>query len=150
MDTPLRSKNILVLHGPNLNLLGEREPEVYGTMTLAALNALLRRRARTLGATLKIFQSNGEGQLIDLIHKHRHWAQGLIFNPGAYTHYSYALRDAVAASQIPTVETHLSDIKKREPFRRRSVITPVCLKMICGLGAGSYLKALELLAHRRT
>lgn len=135
--------NILVLHGPNLNLLGEREPEVYGTMTLAQLDAKLRARAKELKVALRCFQSNHEGELIDLIHKHRKWARGLVFNPGAYTHYSYALRDAVAAAGIPTIEVHLSDIRKREPFRRVSVIAPVCLAQISGKGAGSYLEALE-------
>jgi len=138
--------NILVLHGPNLNLLGEREPGIYGTMTLARLNALLRRRAAQLGAALRIFQDNGEGALIDLLHKHRHWAQGIVLNPGAYAHYSYALRDAVAALRAPTIEVHLTDIRKRETFRRRSVIAPACLAMICGQGAGSYLEAFERLA----
>ena len=138
--------NILVLHGPNLNLLGEREPEVYGAMTLAQLDAKLQARAKELKVKLRCFQSNHEGGLIDLIHKHRRWAQGLVFNPGAYTHYSYALRDAVAAARIPTIEVHLSDVKKREVFRRVSVISPVCLTQISGKGAGSYLEALERLA----
>ena len=142
--------NILVLHGPNLNLLGEREPRIYGTTTLAGLNALLRRHARGLKVKLKIFQSNGEGDLIDLIHKHRRWARGLVFNPGAYAHYSYALRDAVAAAGIATIEVHLTDIRRREPFRRRSVIAPACRKMICGKGARSYLEALDLLARQKT
>jgi len=141
-----KPKNILVLHGPNLNLLGEREPEIYGTETLSGLNARLRAHARRLNLRLRCFQSNGEGALIDLIHRHRKWADGLVFNPGAYTHYSYALRDAVAAAQIPTVEVHLSDIKKREPFRRISVIAPVCLAQRAGKGAASYLEALDLLA----
>jgi 3-dehydroquinate dehydratase-2 len=141
-------KNILVLHGPNLNLLGEREPEVYGAMTLAQLNASLRRKARELKVSLRIFQSNHEGALIDLLHKNRKWAAGCVFNPGAYTHYSYALRDAVAASQIPTIEVHLSDIKKREEFRKVSVIEPVCVAQITGKGLGSYLEALEALARR--
>lgn len=136
-------KNILVLHGPNLNLLGEREPEVYGKATLAELNAALKRRARAKKVRLKIFQANGEGALIDLIQRHRKWAAALIFNPGAYTHYSYALRDAVSGCQIPTIEVHLSDIKKREPFRRRSVLAPVCLAQISGKGFGSYLEALD-------
>jgi 3-dehydroquinate dehydratase-2 len=140
-------KNILVLHGPNLNLLGERETKVYGTLTLAQVNALLRRRAKALKARLEIHQSNHEGRLIDLIHARRRWADGLIFNPGAYTHYSYALRDAVAAARVPTIEVHLSDIKKREPFRRKSVIAPACRAQISGHGAGSYLRALERLAR---
>jgi 3-dehydroquinate dehydratase-2 len=139
-------KRILVLHGPNLNLLGEREPEVYGSMTLAQLNKSLSRKAVELGLALRTFQSNHEGRLIDLLHANRKWAQGCVFNPGAYTHYSYALRDAVAASQIPTIEVHLSDIKKREPFRRVSVIGPVCLRQISGKGLGSYVEALERLA----
>lgn len=136
-------KNILVLHGPNLNLLGEREPAVYGKATLAQLNAALRARARAKKVRLKIFQANGEGALIDLMHRHRKWARGLIFNPGAYTHYSYAIRDAVSACQIPTIEVHLSDIKKREAFRRRSVVAPVCLAQISGKGFGSYIEALD-------
>ncbi len=138
--------NILVLHGPNLNLLGEREPEVYGSMTLAELDARLSARAKELKVKLRCFQSNHEGELIDLIHKHRRWARGLVFNPGAYTHYSYALRDAVAAARIPTIEVHLSDVRRREAFRRVSVISPVCLAQISGKGAGSYLEALERLA----
>lgn len=137
--------NILVLHGPNLNLLGEREPEVYGRETLADLNAALRKKARALGQTLKVFQSNHEGRLIDLLHAHRRWADGVVINPGAYTHYSYALRDAVAGIMKPVIEVHLSDIKKREPFRRVSVVSPVCLAQISGKGVGSYLEALERL-----
>lgn len=143
-----RAKNVLVLHGPNLNLLGEREPEVYGSTTLAQLDGQLRKKAKALGLALRIHQSNHEGALIDLLHKNRRWAKACVFNPGAYTHYSYALRDAVAASQIPTIEVHLSDISKREPFRRVSVIEPVCVAQITGKGVGSYLEALERLAAR--
>lgn len=139
--------NILVLHGPNLNLLGEREPGIYGRFTLAQVNALIRRRAAALNVRLRVFQTNHEGRLIDLIHANRKWADGLILNPGAYTHYSYALRDAVAACRLPTIEVHLSDIKKREPFRRQSVIAPVCRAQISGRGAGSYLLALERLVR---
>lgn len=138
---------ILVLHGPNLNLLGEREPAVYGTMTLKQLDAMIKRRAKSLGASVRTFQSNYEGALIDLIHNHRKWADGLVFNPGAYSHYSYALRDAVAAAKIPTIEVHLSDVKKREKFRRVSVIAPVCAGQISGKGAGSYLEAVERLVE---
>lgn len=140
-------KNILVLHGPNLNLLGEREPSVYGAMTLAQLNRSLRRKSVSLKVRLRVFQSNHEGRLIDLLHSNRKWADGCVFNPGAYSHYSYALRDAVSASRIPTIEVHLSDIKKREPFRRVSVVAPACRAQICGKGAGSYLEALERLAR---
>jgi 3-dehydroquinate dehydratase-2 len=136
---------LLVLHGPNLNLLGEREPKIYGTVSLSELNAVLRAYAKKRGARLRIFQDNCEGTLIDLLHEQRHWAQGVIFNPGAYAHYSYALRDAVAAIGIPTIEVHLTDIRKREPFRRRSVIAPVCLAAISGKGVGSYLEALDRL-----
>ena len=138
-------KKILVLHGPNLNLLGERELEVYGNLTLRELNGNLRKAARQFGAVLKIYQSNGEGQLIDLLHRHRKWAEGIVFNPGAYTHYSYALRDAVTAIQKPTVEVHLSDIHQREAFRRVSVIAPVCVRQISGLGWKSYLEGLKFL-----
>lgn len=140
--------NILVLHGPNLNLLGEREPAIYGTMTLTALNRRLLERARRLGMRLKCRQANGEGELIDVLHSSRRWAHGIVFNPGAYTHYSYALRDAVAAIAVPTVEVHLSDIKKREAFRRVSVIAPVCAAQLGGKGAESYLEALEFLRRR--
>lgn len=142
--------NVLILHGPNLNLLGEREPAIYGRVTLADINSRLKARARELKLRLKCFQSNGEGVLIDLIHKHRRWAAGLVFNPGAYTHYSYALRDAIAAAGVPTVEVHLSDIKKRESFRRVSVIAPVCAAQIAGKGVDSYLEALEFLAKSPT
>ena len=138
-------KKVLILHGPNLNLLGEREPEIYGSMTLRELNQKLREVARSLKLTLRIAQSNHEGELIDLLHRHRHWADGVVMNPGAYTHYSYALRDAVASIQKPTVEVHLSDLQKREPFRRRSVIAPVCLDQVSGLGWKSYWVGLQIL-----
>ena len=141
--------NVLVLHGPNLNLLGEREPGVYGKGTLAELNALLRRKARTLGLKLRIFQSNHEGRLIDLLHANRVWAAGVVFNPAAYTHYSYALRDAIAAVRKPVIEVHLTDIGKREKFRRVSVMKDVCFRQISGRGFQSYVEALETLARRR-
>jgi len=138
-------KRLLVVHGPNLNLLGEREPAVYGSMTLGELNRRLRAFAGKRGCELRIFQANGEGALIDCLHRNRRWAQGVVFNPGAYTHYSYALRDAVAAIALPTIEVHLSDIKKREAFRRVSVIAPVCTAQISGLGWLSYAGAIERL-----
>ena len=134
---------ILVLNGPNLNLLGEREPEVYGSMTLAQLNAKLLAHARKRGASLRARQSNSEGKLIDLLHAHRRWADGIVFNPGAYTHYSYALRDAVSAIRVPTIEVHLSNVTKREPFRRVSVIEPVCAGRRYGKGADSYIEAID-------
>ena len=134
--------NILVLHGPNLNLLGEREPRIYGSTTLEELNARLRKHSK---AALRIYQSNHEGELIDLLHKHRKWADGCVLNGGALTHYSYALFDAIAACRVPTVEVHLSDIKKREKFRRVSVTAPACVAQISGKGILSYLEALDLL-----
>ncbi len=143
-------KRILVIHGPNLNLLGEREPEIYGSLTLEELNRKLREFAAEQNLELKIFQSNGEGAIIDFIHQERHWADGIVINPGAYTHYSYAIRDAIAAVGKPTVEVHLSDIKRREPFRRISVIADVCVAQICGLGWQSYIEGLKLLCAGAT
>lgn len=140
--------NILVLNGPNLNLLGEREPSVYGTMTLAQLNAKIAAHAKKGKAIVRARQSNHEGELIDILHAHRKWAGGVVFNPGAYSHYSYALRDAVASIQVPTVEVHLSNIKKRESFRRTSVIEPVCEKQFYGKGLESYLHAVDYLIKK--
>ena len=139
-------KRILVIHGPNLNLLGTREVKVYGPLTLTQINQKLRAHAKKKGITLRIVQSNGEGTLIDSIHKNRKWSQGIIINPAAYTHYSYAIRDAIAAVDLPTIEVHLSNIKKREAFRRKSVIKPVCIKQISGLQWKSYIKAVDTLA----
>jgi len=137
---------IIVVHGPNLNLLGEREPEVYGVITLSQLDAAIGEYAESLGITVRCFQSNHEGILIDFLHDQRSWAQGVIINPGALTHYSYALRDAIAAIRLPAVEVHLSDIHQREPFRKISVIAEVCLAQICGRGIDSYRDGLKLLA----
>ncbi len=140
--------NILVIHGPNLHLLGKRQPEIYGKETLAQLNARLKKRAAALGVKLRICQSNCEGAIIDLLTRHAPWADALLINPAAYTHYSYAIRDAIAALDLPAVEVHLSDISKREPFRKISVIKPVCLAQFKGEGHLSYLKALEYLAAK--
>ena len=137
---------VLLVHGPNLNLLGEREPSVYGRTTLAEINAMVKKEAKKHGLKIVAFQSNSEGALIDFLHKHRKKAAGIVINPGAYTHYSYALRDGIAATDLPAVEVHLSDIKKREPFRRISVIKDVCLAQISGLGPRSYTEGLKFLA----
>ena len=138
---------ILVLHGPNLNLLGEREPAVYGRQTLADINAELERTAAAHGASIRAFQSNQEGVLLDAIHEARHWAAGLVINPGAYSHTSYALRDAISGVNLPTVEVHLSNIQAREPFRHHSVIAAVCTGQISGFGAHSYILGLLALLH---
>ena len=139
--------NILLLNGPNLNLLGEREPEIYGTTTLAELEQMVQARAQALGHTVRAFQSNHEGALIDQLHQSRHWADGVIFNPGAFTHYSYALRDGIAATKLRVVEVHLSDITRREPWRRVSVLEEVCAHRVMGKGTDGYLEALEWLVR---
>ncbi|HOC89038.1 MAG TPA: type II 3-dehydroquinate dehydratase [bacterium] len=137
--------SILVIHGPNLNLLGEREPGHYGRRTLAELDRELYSQAQKLGIRLLILQSNHEGVLIDFIHEQRRTAAGILINPGALTHYSYALRDAIAGVNLPAIEVHLSDIHKREAFRRKSVIREVCLEQVSGKGFDSYLEGLKLL-----
>ena len=126
-------KRILVLNGPNLNLLGVREPDVYGTVTLADIEREVAAYAAERGATVDCFQSNHEGVLIDRLHAARGVYDGIVYNPGAHTHYSYALRDAVSSIDVPTVEVHLSDISSREDFRKVSVIAPVCIAQIKGL-----------------
>lgn len=139
---------ILVINGPNLNLLGERDPSVYGRRTLDDVNADITAKARELNVQVVFFQSNHEGGLIDRIHAERKQADGIIINPGALTHYSYALRDALEGVSIPTVEVHISDISKREEFRRVSVISPIAWKTIMGEGTQGYIHALESLhAH---
>lgn len=134
--------NILILHGPNLNLLGMREPEVYGKETLDDINGMLQSIASREGVELRIEQSNHEGALIDALHAARTWADGVIINPGAFTHYSYALRDGIASIEKPTIEVHLTNVHKREEFRHRSVLAAVCVGQVIGLGWRSYTLAL--------
>ncbi len=136
---------VLVLHGPNLNLLGEREPAVYGRATLEEIDARIGERAHHLGAEVRTFQSNHEGALIDRLHAERRWADGVLFNPGALTHYAWSLRDAVAAVSLPCIEVHLSDVRKREPWRQLSVLADVRAAICAGRGLESYLEGLELL-----
>lgn len=144
----MSTMGILVLHGPNLNLLGTREVTVYGTERLADIDERLHARAQELGIRLESLQSNHEGELIDAIHKAREWAQGIIINPAAYTHTSVALRDALAGVELPTIEVHLSNVYARESFRQRSLTAPVVWGQITGLGPMGYLLALEALYHR--
>ncbi len=139
--------NILVLHGPNLNLLGQREPGVYGSATLEDINRLLETEARALQVKLSALQSNHEGVLVDAIHAARDEHSGLLINAGAYTHTSVAIRDAIAGVNIPTVEVHLSNIYRREPFRHHSYIAAIAIGQISGFGPNSYRLGLQALVH---
>ena len=137
--------NILVINGPNLNLLGTREPEIYGTDTLEELMMWLETNPISSDQSFKFYQSNHEGEIIDTIQDERQWANGLLINPAAFTHYSYAIRDTISSVDIPTVEVHLSDIHNREEFRQISVISPVCIEQVIGFGKDSYIKGLDIL-----
>lgn len=149
MLNPNETLKFLIIHGPNLNLLGERELDIYGTLNLKQLNYEIRQFARLNHVICRFFQSNFEGALIDFIHKNRKWADGIVINPGALTHYSYTLRDAISSVDLPTVEVHLSDIYQRESFRKISVIKEVCIDQISGLGKKSYFEGIKRLLNEK-
>jgi len=142
------SNIVLLIHGPNLNLLGQRDQQHYGTLTLADIEKLVATQAEKYGLKIKSFQSNHEGALIDFIQKQTPTAMGIIINPGALTHYSYALHDALLDTHLPCVEVHLSDISNREPWRKISVTSPACLAVISGKKEQGYLEALDLLCKK--
>ncbi len=135
--------NILVINGPNLNMLGIRAPEIYGNETLEELMMWLEKSPEGINHKFKFYQSNHEGAIIDTLHDEREWCDAVIINPGAFAHYSYAIRDAIEAINKPTIEVHLSDIHNREPFRKTLVLSDVCLKTIAGQGKNAYLEALK-------
>ncbi|MBZ0301710.1 MAG: type II 3-dehydroquinate dehydratase [Anaerolineae bacterium] len=141
-------KKILLLHGPNLNLLGTRQPEIYGSVTLEQINDMAGRYAHGYGVELRADQSNHEGDLVDILHVARNWADGVVMNAGAYTHTSVALRDAISATSLPVVEVHLSNVHAREEFRHHSYLAPVCIGQISGFGWRSYVLGIDaLLGH---
>ena len=139
--------NILVVHGPNLNLLGRREPDIYGSLTLDQLNKMVEERSGALGIKVEIFQSNHEGEMVERIQQAPGRFDGILINPAAFTHYSYAIRDAIAAVGLPFIEVHLSNIYSRESFRHKSVFSALAEGVICGLGPEGYLLGLEALAN---
>ncbi len=141
--TPPGAIKVSVLHGPNLNLLGVRDPDHYGKDDFDQVNKRIKEYAKSIGVEVRIFQSNSEGAIIDAIQEARTWAEAIVINPGAYTHYSYAIRDALADSRLPVIEVHVSNVYAREEFRRNSVIAPICTGQIAGFGTRSYLLAIE-------
>lgn len=140
-------KKIMVINGVNLNMLGVREPDIYGNETLEDVCGKVSKRAEELGVHTAFFQSNIEGEIVNTIHQCLNCFDGIIINPGAFTHYSYAIRDALGSVKLPAVEVHISNVHRRETFRHTSVIAPECIGQICGLGTDGYLYALEALAH---
>ncbi len=141
--------NIFVINGPNLNLLGIREPQIYGSDTLEEIMTWLETTPHSSGHSFKFFQSNHEGEIIDAIQDERLWANGIIINAGAFSHYSYAIRDAISSVNISAVEVHMTDIKNREEFRKVSVLSSVCIGQVSGLGKNSYLEGLKLLIQNQ-
>ena len=140
--------NILLINGPNLNVLGEREPDIYGKESLEELMLWLETSSESVNIKFKFYQSNHEGEIIDTLQDERQWCDGIIINPGAFSHYSYAIRDAISSININTVEVHMTDIHNREDFRQLSVISPVCIAQIYGMGKNSYLEGLKLLIKK--
>jgi 3-dehydroquinate dehydratase II len=143
------AKSVAVIHGPNLNMLGKREVGIYGGQTMEDINTDVAKEAQALDVEIEFYQSNSEGDLVTFIQQCRGRVDGILLNAGAYTHYSIALRDAISSAQVDTVEVHISNIYKREPFRHVSVIAPVCIGQICGLGPHGYILALRALMEER-
>ncbi|MBA7528043.1 3-dehydroquinate dehydratase [subsurface metagenome] len=142
-------KRVVVIHGPNLNMLGKREVGIYGGKSMEDINSEVAAEAQNLKVTVEFYQTNSEGELVTFIQQCRDTADGILLNAGAYTHYSIAVRDAIGAAQVPTVEVHISNIYKREQFRHTSVIAPVCIGQICGFGSQGYILALRALMEEK-